>query len=232
MNIAVIPARGGSKRVPRKNVRSFGGKPMIVHSIVCCLESGVFDRIIVSTDDDEIASVARNAGAETPFLRPAKLSDDHAGTTEVVAHAVTQLLKEPIDLSAVCCVYATAPFMLAEDIKRGLRILETRAWDYVFSATSFSYPIQRSFRITDAGAVEMFFQEHFESRSQDLPEALHDAGQFYWGMPRAWVDGDRIFGERSSIVRVPRWRVHDIDTQEDWDHALLFWDALHARSGV
>lgn len=228
MNVAVIPARGGSKRIPRKNLREFAGKPMIAHSIDCALRSGAFERVIVSTDDDEIASVALRCGAEVPFSRPASLSDDHIATTAVIAHAVKWLQSQGANLSAVCCMYATAPFMRQEDLKQGLAVLEAGRWQYVFSATTFSFPIFRSFRKNAEGGLEMFFPEHFNTRSQDLPEAWHDAGQFYWGRPQAWLDHVRIFDSTSTVVPIPRWRVQDIDTLEDWERAQVMWQLLQA----
>lgn len=228
MKIAVIPARGGSKRIPRKNIRAFAGKPMIAHSIECARQSGLFDRVIVSTDDDEISRVAQRYGAEVPFLRPKELSDDHTGTTEVVAHSVNWLQDQGAKLSAVCCIYATAPFMRQGDLRQGLAVLEAGNWQYVFSSTTFAFPIFRSFQANAAGELEMFFPEYFQSRSQDLPEALHDAGQFYWGLPQAWLDRTRIFGKGSTVVMIPRWRVQDIDTEEDWVRAELMSSYLKA----
>lgn len=231
MNVAVIPARGGSKRIPRKNIRLFGGKPMIAHSIECTLGSGLFERVIVSTDDPEIAAVARHYGAEVPFSRPAELSGDHAGTTEVIAHAVSSLMDDGLTPTAVCCVYATAPFLRQDDLASGLAKLQSGSWRYVFAATVFGFPIFRSFRITDHGGVEMFFPEHFNTRSQDLPEALHDAGQFYWGKPDAWLTHALVFDTRSTVVRIPAWRVQDIDTTEDWDRAELLLRLLQNGDG-
>jgi pseudaminic acid cytidylyltransferase len=219
MKAAVIPARGGSKRIPRKNIRLFAGKPMIAHSIGAALRSGLFDRVIVSTDDEEIANVGREYGAEVPFIRPSELADDHIGTTEVIAHAVEQLRSRGADLSAVCCIYATAPFIRKEDLAYGLAILEGGSWQYVFSATTYASPIFRSFQKNQGGGLRMFFPEHFNTRSQDLPEAMHDAGQFYWGRPQAWLDKVRIFDVNSTVVTIPRWRVQDIDTEEDWARA-------------
>lgn len=229
MKVAIIPARGGSKRIPRKNIREFAGKPMIAHSINCALQSGLFERVIVSTDDEEISRVARDSGAEVPFLRPPELSDDHAGTTEVVAHAINFLQDCGEKLSAVCCIYATAPFLRQEDIKQGLKVLESGDWQYVFAATNFAFPIFRSLRKKPEGGVEMFFPEHFSTRSQDLPEAFHDAGQFYWGRPQAWINGIRIFDKSSTVVTIPRWRVQDIDTLEDWDRAQIMWKVLLSK---
>jgi pseudaminic acid cytidylyltransferase len=227
VNVAVIPARGGSKRIPRKNIREFVGKPMIAHSIDCALRSGLFERVIVSTDDAEIDEVAQQYGAEVPFRRPPELSDDHTGTTEVIAHAIDWLQSQRVVLSAVCCIYATAPFIRPADLKHGLTILEAGDWQYVFSATTFAFPIFRSFQKNVQGGLEMFFPEHFDTRSQDLPEALYDAGQFYWGRPKAWLDHLRIFDKGSTIVSIPRWRVQDIDTPEDFERAQTMWQVLH-----
>ena len=217
--IAVIPARGGSKRIPRKNIREFAGRPMIAHSINCALQSGLFERVIVSTDDDEIARVGRDFGAEVPFMRPAVLSDDQTGVTEVIAHSVEYLRNQGAELSAVCCIYATAPFIRQEDLKQGLAVLEAGHWQYVFAATTFVSPIFRAFREITDGGLEMFLPDHFNTRSQDLPEALHDAGQFCWGRPEAWLKRMRVFDKLSAVIRIPRWRVQDIDTEEDWARA-------------
>jgi len=219
VRIAVIPARGGSKRIPRKNVRAFCGKPMIAWSIEAAQISGLFEHVIVSTDDNEISAVAREWGAEVPFVRPAELSNDHAATTAVITHATRWAIEHGWALTGVCCIYATAPFVRTEDLQRGLEVLESGDWAYVFAATEFAAPIFRSFRQLASGAVEMFFPEHFGTRSQDLPVALHDAGQFYWGRPSSWLQGKMIFERHSRIVSIPRWRVQDIDTPEDWKRA-------------
>lgn len=226
MRLAVIPARGGSKRIPRKNIKPFCGLPMIAWSIRAALESACFDRIVVSTDDAEIADVARAHGAETPFVRPAALSNDHAGTTEVIAHAVGWQQAHGDAPSEVCCIYATAPFVQAADLRRGLEILRTSCADYAFSVTSFPFPIQRAIRITDARRVEMFQPEHFDTRSQDLEEAWHDAGQFYWGTASAWLEDKTIFGPDAAPVVLPRHRVQDIDTPEDWERAEWMFKAM------
>jgi len=221
MKIAVIPARGGSKRIPRKNIKSFGGKPMIAWSIEAAKASGLFERIIVSTDDVEIAEVAKEWGAEVPFMRPEELSNDYAGTTPVVAHATQWALDQGFNLEAVCCIYATAPFVQKDDLIQGWEALRSGDWDYAFTVTDFAAPIFRSFKQAAEGGIEMFFPEHFATRSQDLPVALHDAGQFYWGRPSAWLEGRRIFDRRSKPVMIPRWRVQDIDTQDDWERAEI-----------
>lgn len=221
MNVAVIPARGGSKRIQRKNVRPFAGRPMIAHSIRAAQASGIFDRIIVSTDDPEVSLVALQHGADVPFKRPAHLSTDMAGTAPVITHAVRFLMNEGQPPSAVCCIYATAPFVESADLQASLETLESRDLDYVFAGTTYPYPIFRSFHEIPGGGLAMFFPENAETRSQDLPEALHDAGQFYWGTPTAWLEARPVFGARTAIHRVPRWRVQDIDTEEDWTRAEI-----------
>lgn len=225
MKIAVIPARGGSKRIPRKNIKSFHGKPMIAWSIEAAKLSGAFDHIIISTDDAEIAEIGKQWGAEVPFMRPVNLSGDYAGTTEVIAHAIRWMHEQRWTIDAVCCLYAT-PFVRAEDINLGLNAMQSGSWEYAFTATDFDAPVFRSFYLLPEGGVEMFFPEHFETRSQDIPVAMHDAGQFYWGRPSAWLEGKRIFDRHSFPVVIPRWRVQDIDTEEDWKRAELIQQAL------
>lgn len=227
MKIAIIPARGGSKRIPRKNIRDFCGKPMIAWSIEVARKTGLFDRILVSTDDAEIAQAAKDWGAEVPFVRPPELSDDHTGTTAVISHAIKWLHAQGQISSAVCCIYATAPFIQAEDIRAAYDKLEREGWQYVFPATTFGFPIFRAVEKQANGAVKMFFPEHFTTRSQDLPEALHDAGQFYWGLSSAWLENKRIFDQDSSMVILPRWRVQDIDTPEDWGRAEMLAKILN-----
>ncbi len=226
MRIAVIPARGGSKRIPRKNIKPFFGKPMIAWSIEAANASGLFEHVIVSTDDAEIGEVARRCGAEVPFMRPDELSDDHAGTTPVIAHATQWALDQGLNVATVCCIYATAPFLQTDDLQRGWAALHSGDWDYAFTVTDFAAPIFRSFKQTAGGGLEMFFPEHFATRSQDLPLSLHDAGQFYWGHAAAWLENRRIFDHRSTPVAIPRWRVQDIDTPDDWTRAEILAPAI------
>jgi N-acylneuraminate cytidylyltransferase len=232
MRVAVIPARGGSKRIPRKNIKPFRGKPIIAWSIDAARSSGLFDRVIVSTDDAEIAEIARRHGAEVPFERSAELSNDHAGTIEVVAHATRWMQDRAWALDAVCCIYPTAPFVQVDDLRRGSEALRAGAWSYAFPVTDFPAPIFRAFRKLPEGGVEMFFPEHFTTRSQDLPAALHDAGQFYWGRPESWLEGVHVFGHRSYPIEIPRWRVHDLDTPDDWSRAELVHRALFPERGT
>lgn len=225
----MIPARGGSRRVPRKNVKDFCGRPMIAWSIEAALESGCFDRVIVSTDDDEIGEVATAWGADVPFRRPADLSDDFTPTIPVVAHAI-RWQQQSGAVEQACCIYATAPFVRPEDLRAALSLLDGHCADYAFTATTFEFPIQRAIRIDGEGRVSMFQPEHMMTRSQDLEEAFHDAGQFYWGRAEAWLAGRPIFGPQSVALALERQRVQDIDTTEDWDRAELIFGALQARA--
>lgn len=226
MKIAIIPARGGSKRIPRKNIKDFCGKPMIAYSIEAALESKLFDRIIVSTDDEEIADVAKSYGAEIPFIRPAELSDDYTATIPVIAHAIKELQKEgPIEIA--CCIYATAPFIQVKYLQEAYQLLIETQSAYSFSATSFPFPIQRAIKLDSQHHVEMFQPEHFNTRSQDLEEAYHDAGQFYFGTAEAWLNNEIFFAKHSSAVVLPRHLVQDIDTLEDFNRAELMYKVLY-----
>lgn len=232
MKVAVIPARGGSKRIPRKNIKLFEGQPMIARSIVAAQSSGCFDKIIVSTDDEEIAKVAQELGAEVPFMRPAELSDDYAGTLPVIRHAVEWLEVNVSKVDYACCIYATAPFISAADLKEGERLLTMHTdRDYAFSVTSYAFPIQRAIRIDNEQRIDMFSPEHFTTRSQDLDEAWHDAGQFYWGTGQAWLEQRPLFSNKSLPVKLPRHRVQDIDTEEDWVRAEWLFKAMLAQEG-
>jgi N-acylneuraminate cytidylyltransferase len=231
VKLCVIPARGGSKRIPRKNIREFAGKPIIAHSIAAALESGVFDRVMVSTDDAEIAEVARAHGAEIPFLRPTDLADDFTGTNAVVRHALNWHREQGLDYVYACCVYATAPFVQADDLRRGFELLAASAKAFAFSVTSFPFPIQRAIRLNRDGAVEAMFPEFAGHRSQDLEEAYHDAGQFYWGRAQAFLDDVPLFSPAALPVILPRHRVQDIDTLEDWHRAELLYQAWRLSLG-
>lgn len=226
MRLAIIPARGGSKRIPRKNIKAFCGQPMIAYSIQAAIVSGCFDKIVVSTDDEEIAQVAHSYGAEVPFMRPRELSDDHTATIPVIAHAISASVNDVSEVEAVCCIYATAPFVQPAFIQEAYTKLKETQSSYCFSATSFPFPIQRAIRLTPDHHVEMFSPEHFMTRSQDLEEAYHDAGQFYWGTPEAWLEGKIIFAPHSSAILLPRHLVQDIDTPEDWMRAEFMMRAL------
>lgn len=226
MRIAIIPARGGSKRIPRKNIKPFCGKPIIAYSIEAAQQSGLFERIVVTTDDEEIADVAQLYGAEIPFIRPKELSDDHTATIPVIAHAIQTLQEQGNVIDAACCIYATAPFVRAEDIRAAYNSLMVQHKGYAFPVTTFPFPIFRGVKRSEEGSIEMFWPEHFATRSQDLPEAYHDVGQFYWGTPDTWLSGTPIFSNAATTIVLPRHLVQDIDTPEDWIRAELMYKAL------
>lgn len=226
MKIAIIPARGGSKRITLKNIKNFCGKPLISYSIEAAKRSELFDDIIVSTDSKKIASVSRKYGANIHSYRPKNLSDDYVTTGAVMAYEVN-LLKNIIDnISVVCCIYATAPFIQKNDLIESSKFFDDNNWDYVFTAAEFNYPIQRGFKKSKTGGVKMVDPKHYNTRSQDLPAVYHDAGQFYWGTPEAWANTKKIFGPNSSIYELPVWRVQDIDTLQDWKRAELLFQAI------
>jgi len=223
--VGIIPARGGSKRIPRKNIRPFAGKPIIAYSIAAARESGLFDRIIVSTDDEEIASVAQQFGAEVPFLRPKEIADDYSGTNDVVKHCLQWLESNGTPAQYACCIYATAPFIQPAFLQEGFEKLIESGKSYSFSVTSFPFPIQRALKINQQGSVEAFYPENILTRSQDLEESFHDAGQFYWGKTEAFLTGVVTFSPEAVPVVLPRHLVQDIDTEEDWERAELMYKA-------
>jgi pseudaminic acid cytidylyltransferase len=229
LKLCVIPARGGSKRIPRKNIRPFAGRPMLAHSILAATASGLFDRIVVSTDDEDIAAVAELHGAEIPFLRPKALADDYTGTNAVARHAIEWFHAAGQTVAYACCVYATAPFLRAEDLRAGYEKLVVSGKSFVFAATRYAFPIQRAIRLNESGEVEAMFPEHIFDRSQDLTPAFHDAGQFYWGTAQAYLDQVTTFSPASLIVELPHYRVQDIDTEDDWESAELMYRLLQDR---
>lgn len=226
MSLAIIPARGGSKRIPRKNIKLFDGKPIIAYSIESAKKSDLFERVIVSTDDQEIADVARQFGAEVPFIRPPELSDDHAGTMDVICHAIESLAEQGWRSEFTCCIYATAPFLLPEFLVRGIEKLQCSGYSYAFSVNEFNFPIQRALRIREDGALDALQPEYRQTRSQDLERAYHDAGQFYWGRTEAFLTGKTLFSPCSAPIVLPAHRVQDIDTLDDWVRAEYMFQAL------
>ena len=225
MNVAIIPARGGSKRIPGKNIKLFLGKPIIAYSIETTLKAGIFDKVIVSTDSEEIASVAREYGAETPFMRPAELADDFSGTTEVIAHAIKWFQEKGDQINLACCVYATSPFLDSDTIIKGMRILEETNKQYSLTVTHFPSSIHRALKIGN-NQLDMFWPENFNVRSQDLDEAYYDAGQMYCGKPKAFIDGLSFFANYSAPIILPNYLVQDIDTLDDWRTAELMYKAI------
>lgn len=227
MNLCVIPARGGSKRIPRKNIRDFCGKPMIAWSIEAAISSGCFQQVVVSTDNDEIADIARSWGAQAPFIRPHELANDFSATRPVIVHAIREMIDVYGELETVCCLYATAPFVLPEDLQKGLVLLKENNAPFVFSATTFNYPIQRAIRKLKSNGVEWIYPEYRCSRTQDLEVTYHDAAQFYFGSSHAFCSSLETVSPQSQMYLLPSFRVHDIDTIEDWQRAELFFNALN-----
>ena len=218
--LCIIPARGGSKRIPRKNVKDFLGKPLIAYSIEAALNSGVFERVIVSTDDAEIAGVAVKFDAQVPFMRDAALSDDYATSSDAVADAARRLG----GYAHVCCLYATAPLITGEILREAYGKFEEAGCEFLFSAAEFSFPIQRAMRLEQNGAVNMFYPQFALTRSQDLERAYHDAGAFYFGRCEAWLEKKPIFAPHSRAFLLPRNLVCDIDTPEDFEFAQKLYE--------
>jgi pseudaminic acid cytidylyltransferase len=226
MRIAVIPARGGSKRIPRKNIKSFAGKPMIAHAIGAAQRCGLFDRIVVSTDDAEIARVAKEYEAEVPFMRPAALADDFTPTVPVIAHAINACRILRWQVNQVCCIYPAVPFLQEADLASALHLLETNDAGYVFPIAAYPSAIQRALRQLPDGKIEPFYSQYATIRTQDLEPAYYDAGQFYWGRAQTWLEG-KVLHQHAVGMIIPDWRVVDIDTHEDWQRAELMYAAFN-----
>ena len=225
MNIAIIPARGGSKRIPRKNIRNFCGKPMIAWAINIAMKSGLFERVIVSTDDDEISSISRSLGAETPFVRPSNLADDLTPTVPVVAHAVKSCIDSGWVADYFCCIYPCVPFMQVSDLISALELVKLKNADFAFPVTKYAHPIQRAMRLLPNGKMQFLSAKHELARTQDLEDTYHDAGQFYWGGSNAWVEQKKMHSSGLGIS-IPSWRVVDIDNEEDWRRAELIFHSM------
>ncbi len=225
MKIAIIPARGGSKRIPKKNIKEFSGKPIIAWSIEAAKMCKMFDRIIVSTDDYEIAAIAKQHGADVPFMRPKHLADDYTGTSAVVKDVIQNIHKNGEQVSYVCCIYATAPFISSKYLIKAYQDLINQNKSYAFSVTTYSFPVERSFVINQSNVIENLFPDMTLSRSQDLQEVYHDAGQFYWGLADAFLNDLPIFSRHSIPIILPRYLVQDIDTIEDWKQAELMFES-------
>ena len=225
MKIAVIPARGGSKRIPRKNIKEFSGKPMIAWAISIALESNLFDEVVVSTDDDEIAKVARGWGAKTPFVRPENLADDMTPTVPVVAHAVTACSNLGWGVEYACCIYPCVPFLQVTDLADALNMLLDCNADFVYPVTEYAHPVQRSMRRLSSGKMQFYSPEFELTRTQDLEKSYHDAGQFYWGTVPAWLEQKKMHTDGLGMP-IPNWRVVDIDSEDDWIRAVRSFQSL------
>ena len=228
MNIAIIPARGGSKRIPRKNIKMFAGKPMIAHAITTAQMSGLFDHIVVSTDDQEILNIAQEWGAETPFLRPNEIANDYTATVPVIAHGIQSCRALGWEIEQVCCIYPGVPFLQIEDLQGSLQMLLKSDMDYSFPVTAFPSAIQRALKRTDEGKMFPFYPQYELTRTQDLESAYYDAGQFYWGKDSSWLNNPRVHSSGIGYV-IPNWRVVDIDTSEDWKRAELLFEVFNHK---
>lgn len=229
MRLAVIPARGGSKRVPRKNIRTFAGEPMVARTVRIARESGLFAQVLVSTDDAEIAAAATEAGAQVPFVRPPDLSDDQTPTVPVVAHAVRHCIDQlgwPV--AHACCIYPCTPLLDVGDLKGALELALLKDADFVYPVTEYAHPIQRAMRRLPSRRMQFLQPEHELTRTQDLERTFHDAGQFYWGKAEAWLAYKRMHSGGLGYP-IPHWRVVDIDTEDDWARAELIYQALNSR---
>lgn len=226
-NLAIITARGGSKRIPRKNIRDFLGKPIIAYSIESALKSNVFDEVMVSTDDDEIAEIAKKYGAKVPFKRSAETSNDTATTTDVIIEVLNEYKKRDFDFDYACCIYPTAPFISAESLRIGLDKMLENATEAAIPVVKYSYPIQRALEINSDGKLSMLYPEHSRSRSQDLTSCYHDAGQFYWFKVSAIKSDMELLKMNASPIIIPETQVQDIDTEEDWTIAELKYKLLN-----
>ncbi len=225
-NVAIITARGGSKRIPRKNIKLFRGKPMIAYSIKTALDSGLFDMVMVSTEDEEIAEIAKQYGAEIPFIRSKKTADDYTGTAEVLLEVLNDLQKKTKQFDNTCCIYPTAPFITKQALEDSYNLLIDKQFDSVFPVCAFSYPIQRALQINDS-KTSMVWPENLNKRSQDLPLRYHDAGQFYWINTAAFLREKKVFTQNSGSIILNELQVQDIDNETDWKlaelkHSLLF----------
>ena len=215
MNICVIPARGGSKRIPLKNIRNFCGKPVITYSIESAIKSKCFKKVIVSTDNKKIREIAISSGADVPFTRPKELSDDFSTTMAVIKHAIEWFQSKGEKIENVCCLYPTAPFVLPKDIKSGLKMLNDNIGYYALPVVKYPQNV-----------LEMNHPENINLRSQDLDEIWHDAGQYCWGRVNAWLEEKPILTSNPIPITLSRYKAQDIDTEEDWFQAELIFKSL------
>lgn len=225
-NICIIPARGGSKRIPRKNIKDFLGKPIIAYSIEAALDSRLFDEVMVSTDDTEIAEIAKEHGASVPFIRSKINSDDFSGTFDVIEEVLSEYIKQGREYDYLCCLYPTAPFVSEKLLKNGFKLMKAHDYNTVFPVCSFSAPIQRAIK-WDGRKVSLFQPEYRNKRSQDLEPAYHDAGQFYWLNISRMMDEPQLFTSNSGVLILDETEVQDIDYPIDWELAELKYKMIN-----
>ncbi|MEO5571430.1 MAG: pseudaminic acid cytidylyltransferase [Bacteroidia bacterium] len=229
-NIAIIPARGGSKRIPKKNIRNFLGKPIISYSIQAAIDSNLFEEIMVSTDDNEIAEFAVKSGAKVPFMRSEKNADDFASTSDVLTEIINKYKEKNIEFENGCCIYPAAPFIQVKHLVEGYQLLTVKNLDTVYSAVEYSYPIWRGLTRNENGKVQMLWSEYLNARSQDLEKIYHDAGQWYWFNMKAFVIQKKLFTDNSSFIELPETEVQDIDTEKDWVIAEMKYKIMHGQT--
>ena len=226
MNIAIIPARGGSKRIPRKNIKYFSGKPMIQYAIEAAKAAMVFDKIVVSTDDSEIARIAKSLGVDVPFIRPSDLSDDHTPTAPVIRHAIQKMKSLEWNFDFVCCVYPAVPFINSEDLVSALNRVKSNRDRFCFPVAEFPSSVFRSLKMEQDGTLDSFFPENELMRTQDLPPAFFDVGQFYWGHSDLWEKCSNLHSSGMGL-EIAGWRAVDIDTRSDWERAEILFKAFY-----
>ncbi len=227
-HLAIIPARGGSKRIPQKNVKDFLSKPIIEYSITAAKNAGLFDEIMVSTDDKEIADISIKCGAKVPFMRSEETANDYAGIADVLFEVLQKYSERCNDFDYFCCVFATAPFIKPERLVETFNILKQNNYSTVFPVVRFSYPIQRALKIENA-KVSMIWPENYDKRSQDLMPAYHDAGQFYWAKTQDFLNEKTLFSSNSGAIVLPETEVQDIDTPDDWQIAEMKYEILQRK---
>ena len=229
-SVAIITARGGSKRIPRKNIKDFMGKPIIAYSVLAALESGVFDEVMVSTDDEEIAEVAKKYGASVPFFRSKENSDDISNTNDVLKEVLTIYKNSGKDFTYACCIYPTAPFVTADKLKAALKILEESGADSVIPVTEFSFPILRSFNIDKNSKIAFNWPENATVRSQDLAPAYHDCGQYYFFDVERFLANGRLVSDNTLGIITSPIEVQDIDNEDDWKLAEVKYSFLQKKN--
>mgnify|MGYP001166872151 CR=1 FL=1 len=226
MNLAIIPARSGSKRIKNKNIIDFYGKPIIYYSINTALKSNLFDKIIVSTDSKNIAKIANKFGAETPFKRPKHLAKDNISTSKVIKHGIDFYSKKGIKFKNICCIYPASPMIKIGNLKKCLKLLNHKNTEYSFPVSEYEYPIQRSFKLKKNNISKMINEEFYKFNTNDLMTYYHDCGQFYWGKKESWINEKKIFNINTKVIKVPHHLGIDIDTKEDLEHVKIIYGKL------
>ncbi|UOB19414.1 pseudaminic acid cytidylyltransferase [Abyssalbus ytuae] len=225
-DLCIIPARGGSKRIPRKNIKNFLGKPIISYSIEAALKSNLFDEVMVSTDDDEIAIISKSFGAKVPFMRSYENANDFATTVDVLIEVINQYEEKGIIYENICCIYPTAPFVSDTILLKAKNLLESQDYDAVFPVLQYSFPIQRAMRINPNGEIKMIRPEYMAKRSQDLEATFHDAGQFYFLKVLELKRHNKLWTDNTSCIVIDELKAQDIDTETDWKLAELKYQLM------